>query len=329
MTEKQFELKVLKFIKDEKLLSAGDPIVVSVSGGPDSLCLLLLLAKWAKKEQWNLTVAYFDHGLREEAKEEARFVKNWAEKLELPFIQSKGDSLKKKKEGFSTEEAARTLRHSFLKKEAKKMNNAKIAMAHHINDQIETFFIGVLKGAGLGGLSGMAPCLYSVVRPLLCVTKQDILDYLKQKNISFKVDETNVEKIFLRNRVRLELIPFIKNHFPEWNIEKTLPKMMRVFKDEHDFLEKLSQTWKKEQFIMQKEGYVVGIEVFKKLPIALQRRMIKNTLETLGSMRNFSSSHIEETRKLFLNPAGNKKLMLPEGVQVKKFKKAVFFEETL
>lgn len=320
MTPKQFELKVLKFIKDNELFDSPDRLLVAVSGGPDSLCLLLLLAKWAKRWTWQIKVAYFDHGLRKAAKEEALFVKSWAKKLGFPFVSSKGNSSKKKKEGFSVEEAARNLRYEFLKKEAQKFNNSKMVVAHHINDQIETFFIQLLKGAGLGGLSGMKAKVNSLIRPLLGVTKKEILEYLDHKNIRFRQDETNLEKTFLRNHIRLKLIPFLKGHFSEWNIEKTLPKMMNVLKDEHEFLER---------FISKREGYEVEIERFKKLPPALQRRMIKNTLEKLGTMRNFSSSHVEESRKLFFNPASNKTLTLPEGVRVKKFKKAVFFSETL
>ncbi len=332
--QKQFELKVLKFISDQKLILPGDSVVVAVSGGPDSVCLLMLLSKWAKARNWNVKVAYFDHGLRAAAKKEAHFVERLAKEMGFPFVQGSADCKRlKENTKLSTEEIARKVRYSFLQKEAQQMDPrsylAKIAVAHHRDDQVETFFIALLKGSGLGGLSGMSASEGNMIRPLLAVTKEDIQQYLKSQKISFLTDETNASHLFLRNKVRLKLLPYLKKTFPEWNILKTLPRMVTVLKSEHEFLKRVAKEWERQFVGIHKNGYVIGTKDFLGLPMALQRRIIKNTLEKLSPQRNFTSSHVEENRKLFLNAVSQKTLVLPEGVRVKKVKNEVFFNKTI
>ncbi|MBI2645527.1 MAG: tRNA lysidine(34) synthetase TilS [Deltaproteobacteria bacterium] len=324
--QKQVELKVLKFIFDQKLISSGDSVLVAVSGGGDSVSLLVLLAKWAKVRNWTLKVAYFDHGLRRASKKEALFVERLARKLELPFVRGYANCKALKKiSKLSTEEIARKIRYEFLRKEAE----GKIALAHHMNDQVETFFVALLKGGGLGGLSGMKSQEGNLIRPLLSLSKEEILAYLKSQKISFLTDETNVSHPFLRNKVRHQLLPYIERVFPEWNLLKTLPRLMSVLKAEHELLGLLARHWE-EQFVSIKgAGYAIGTKEFLALPSALQRRIIKNTLEKLSSQRNFTSSHIEENRKLFSNPVSQKILMLPEGVRAKKLKNEVFFNKII
>ncbi len=348
--QKQVELKVLKFILDQRLITPGDSLLVAVSGGADSVCLLMLLAKWAKVRQWKLKVAYFDHGLRSAAKKEALFVERISKKLGLSFVRGYANcKVLKKISKCSTEEIARKARYEFLQKEAKHMDSpvkpgndsfrgddrgAKIALAHHMNDQVETFFVNLLKGSGLGGLSGMKPQEGNLIRPLLTLTKEEILAYLKSQKISFLTDETNRSHPFLRNKVRQCLLPYIERVFPEWNLLKTLPRLMAVLKAEHELLGLLAEQWER-QFVSpwglapQGAGYRIGTKEFLALPAGLQRRIIKNTLEKLSPQRNFTSSHVEENRKLFSNPTSQKILVLPEGVRAKKLKNEVFFNKII
>ena len=169
----------------------------------------------------------------------------------------------------------------------------------------------------------------NIIRPLLSVTKEEILAYLKSQKISFLTDETNVSHPFLRNKVRHSLLPYIERTFPEWNLLKTLPRLMAVLKAEHELLGLLAQHWEGQFVSIKGAGYVIGTKEFLALPSALQRRIIKNTLEKLSSQRNFTSSHIEENRKLFSNPVSQKILMLPEGVRAKKLKNEVFFNKIM
>jgi tRNA(Ile)-lysidine synthase len=348
--KKKFELKVRRFIRDEGLLTKDDRCVVAVSGGADSLCLLLLLSQWAKREGWDLKVAYFDHRLRESADHEKVFVQNWSQKLGFPFVSGEADcGTIQKEQKLSMEEAARQERYRFLKKEAEifgffvngvngvnrvnRQKTVKIATGHHLDDQVETFFVNLIKGSGLSGLSGMKPktaqkneCL---IRPLLAVTKQEILDYLQHQNIRYCVDETNDDcwnGHILRNRVRQRLIPFLKKEF-QWNLFKSLPRMMKVLASENQFLKAIEKEWGERHIHWQKKGASIRVCDFKNLDAALQRRVIKRVLDRFSPRRNYSSRHIEENRKLFFNTVSNKKIILPEGIVASRTKEEIRWQK--
>jgi len=323
----KFEIKVLKFLDDQKLFERGDALLLGISGGADSISLLSLMSKWAKVRGWKIKVAYFDHLLRKDSKRESAHIKKECQKLKVPFIEGRGDVKRlKESQKLSLEEAARKLRYDFLRKEAKKFKNAKIVVAHHLNDQVETFFVQLLKGAGLGGLSGMSPDQFNIVRPLLCVTKSEIEEYLKAKKIKFFLDKTNRSEKIVRNKVRRKLLPYLERQF-DFNLLKTIPKLMTILKEEHLYLEQLAQAWRRTYLRRTAEGVYIETGDFRQLPKALQRRVIKITLDQLSVQRNYSSLHVERNRELFYNPNSHKVLMLPDGVRVKKLKKSVFFSK--
>ncbi len=336
--KKKFELKVRRFIRDEGLLTKDDRCVVAVSGGADSLCLLLLLSQWAKREGWDLKVAYFHHHLRDSADAEKVFVRNWSEKLGFPFVSGEADcGTIQKEQKLSMEEAARGERYRFLKKEAEtfgsfmnRQRTVKIATGHHLDDQVETFFVNLIKGSGPSGLSGMKPkterkneCL---IRPLLTVTKQEILDYLQLQNIRYCLDETNDSHHILRNRVRHRLIPFLKKEF-QWNLFKSLPRMMGVLASENQFLKAIEKEWGERHIHWKKGGASIRVGDFKNLDVALQRRIIKMVLDRFSPRRNYSSQHIEENRKLFFNAVSNKKIILPEGIVASRTKEEIQWQK--
>lgn len=320
---KTFELKIRRFIREERLLSKNDRCVVAVSGGADSLCLLLLLSKWAKSEGWDLKVAYFHHHLRDSADDEKAFVKSWAERLGLDFVFGESDCKEMQQtEKLSLEEVARRERYRFLKEQAALFASAKIAVGHHLDDQVETFFVNLIKGGGLSGLSGMRPQNGALIRPLLSVTKLEILDYLELQNIRYCIDETNDFHHIVRNRVRHKLIPFLKKEF-QWNLCKSLPRMMKVFSAEDRFLKAIEKEWGGDHIHWERGGASVRVRDFLSLDEALQRRMIKVVLDRFSSQRNYSSQHIEENRKLFFNAGSHKKITLPEGIVASRVKEGV------
>lgn len=326
---KQIELKVLKFIEDEKLILPSSPVVIGVSGGSDSVCLLHLLYGWAKARSWRLTIAYFHHGLRKQADQDEKFVAALAQTLNLPFQLGRGNSLQRAKEsGDSIEEAARHLRYTFLKEVAQNVGDARIAIGHHLDDQLETFFVQLFKGAGLGGLSGMRTYQHPVIRPLLCLTKAEVLFYLKTQRLSFIEDESNHDQRFLRNQVRHDILPYLRNKI-EPNFFKSITRLMAILKEEHEYLKMLADDQSRQ--VIQHQGGAVRMEVlaFRKLPRVLQRRIIKNVLDALGPKRNYASFHIEQNRKLFEGNKTHKILMLPEGILAKREKKYVIFSKNI
>ena len=321
--KKSFELKIKRHISEEGIFTKGEHLLLAVSGGPDSLCMLILMNRWAKSERWKLKVAYFDHQLRDASRKEAAHVQQRCKMLHVACVEGRGDTQKfKQTKKLSLEESARLLRYQFLKKEARKFNHAKIVLAHHLNDQVETFFVSLLKGAGLGGLSGMKPLDGRLARPLLTVTKKEILRYLEIRNIHYCVDETNLNEMILRNKVRAKLLPFLEQQFA-WNIYKTLPRMMRVWKAEHETLESVVSYWFSERIEKKAYGYAMGVKTFLQSPVSVQRRIIKRIVDKLSTKRHYSSMHIERNRRLFMNPVSGKKVLLPEGIIAEKSKEEV------
>ncbi|MFZ5982376.1 MAG: tRNA lysidine(34) synthetase TilS [Patescibacteria group bacterium] len=212
------------FSHEHSLWKKGDRIVLGVSGGPDSMCLLDVFLKLQKKYDLELIVAHVNYNLRgNDSQKDEELVKNVATKNNLAiFVHTP-----KNKFVSNREEAWRKIRYDFFEKIRKENNFNLIAVAHNADDQVETFFLNLFRGAGIEGLSGMKPRNKTVIRPLLFASKKDILEYNRSNNIAFRIDRTNKENVFLRNRVRNILIPLIEKNFNP-NIKKTVQRTIGV-----------------------------------------------------------------------------------------------------
>ena len=200
---------VLSFVRQEELFRGGDRVLVAVSGGPDSVALLHLLAGWRQELGLELAVGHFDHGLRRESQEEAAWVAGLAERLKLPFHPGRG-AVKElaRTSRLSLQMAARKLRLGFLREVCVVHGYQKLALGHTADDQVELFFLRLLRGAGPGGLKGMWPATpEGAVRPLLAVGKAPLLAWLEEQGIPYRRDPSNLSRAYLRNRVRLDLLP--------------------------------------------------------------------------------------------------------------------------
>ncbi len=210
---KSTEQKVVKFILNKKLIDAGDSILVALSGGADSVFLLEFLLKY--KRRFNLDIAAFhlNHNLRgKEANIDEQFCKNLGVKKRIPFFSiSKNVKLFAKRNRMSLEEAGRELRYGELHRIAKKNNYTKIATAHNSDDNAETVLLNLIKGAGIKGLSGIPERREKIIRPVLILSKKEILDYLHNKKTNYRIDSSNVENDYQRNYLRNEIIPLIKD----------------------------------------------------------------------------------------------------------------------
>ena len=201
--------RILGFVRQEKLFRGGDRVLVAVSGGPDSVALLHLLAGWRQELGLELAVGHFDHGLRRESQEEADWVESLAAQLKLPMHPGRG-AVKElaRTSRLSLQMAARKLRLSFLREVCTLHGYQKLALGHTADDQVELFFLRLLRGAGPGGLKGMWPATpEGVVRPLLAVGKAPLLAWLEEQAIPYLRDPSNLSRAYLRNRVRLDLLP--------------------------------------------------------------------------------------------------------------------------
>jgi len=231
---------VLNTIKRYDMFESGDSVVVGVSGGPDSVCLLRILDDLSARLSIRLVVACLDHSTRDgESQRDADFVQRLADGMQLECHVNKVDVAALKPAGVSFEVAARDFRYEFLESVAKTTRSAKVAVGHTANDQAETVLMRLLSGTGLRGLAGIRPVRplgdVILVRPLIDVKRSEIMDYLKSHNVSFRIDETNFDPGYLRNKLRLELIPTLEKEYNR-NVVEALSRAASVLQEEESYL---------------------------------------------------------------------------------------------
>ena len=204
--------KVLDYIRKNGMVQRGDRIIAGVSGGPDSVCLLFLLDKYKETLGISLEVVHMEHGIRgKESLEDAAFVENFCRKLAIPCHTYHRDIPKLAREWkCSGEEAGRRARYEAFEEVRSKNGGTKIAVAHNRNDQAETVLFHLVRGSGLSGLSGIRPVRGNIIRPLLCLTREEIEDLLRKENLPFRTDATNLETDYARNRIRLNILPLLR-----------------------------------------------------------------------------------------------------------------------
>ena len=204
--------KVLDYIRKNGMVQRGDRIIAGVSGGPDSVCLLFLLDKYKETLGISLEVVHMEHGIRgKESLEDAAFVENFCRKLAIPCHTYHRDIPKLAREWkCSGEEAGRRARYEAFEEVRSKNGGTKIAVAHNRNDQAETVLFHLVRGSGLSGLSGIRPVRGNIIRPLLGLTREEIEDLLRKENLPFRTDATNLETDYARNRIRLNILPLLR-----------------------------------------------------------------------------------------------------------------------
>ena len=223
--------KINAWVTKHNLIQPNQTIIVGLSGGPDSVFLLHYLVARQKELKLNIIAAHLDHEWRNTSAQDAQFCKELAQKLQVPFISKKISELDCSfKPSGSKENDARKARRYFFQQVMQAYNADVIALAQHKDDQQETFFIRLLRGATLTGLTGMWPKRGIYIRPLLCVTKAEIVDWLKSNTIAYLTDPTNISLDYLRNRIRTQLLPTIKEIDPrfEVNFSKTIGRLQQT-----------------------------------------------------------------------------------------------------
>ena len=241
--------RVEDFIRKQELFGTGAQVLAAVSGGADSVCLLYLLAQM--REEWELEVraVHVNHGLRGgEADRDAAFTENFCRALSVPCrvrqVDVRGLAAS---QGLSEEEAARNLRYQALEEEVESWEKesgcpVRIAVAHHGDDNVETILHNLFRGSGLKGLGGIRPMRGRIVRPLLTVTRQEILDYLKEEGLEYCMDSTNGSGDYTRNRLRLQILPLIQSEVNERAAEHILQAAERMYQADV-YLEEQARRW--------------------------------------------------------------------------------------
>ncbi len=285
MGTRVLEEKVDRAIRRQKLIAPEESIVVAVSGGPDSVALLMCLEALQRQWSWKLSVAHVNHGLRgEESEGDMAFVEKLAGSLRIPFqgVRLHLDPHEKQFQKESRQEVVRNLRYQALQRMILNEQATKLALGHTQDDQAETVLMWMLRGSGSGGMGGIPPQRGDLVtRPFLDISRSEILSYLEERQIEYRMDSSNAQPLYLRNRIRQELIPRLQSFSP--GINKILSRQAQLIRDDHAYLDALAT----DHFqAMTETSYPGVIELNKRtllaLPIALARRMIRMGLQQLS-----------------------------------------------
>ena len=304
-------------IINNNLIQADDNIVIGVSGGPDSMALLYSLLELKKSLNFNIIVAHVNHGVRgEDALADQLFVEKKSKELNLPYYIKNVDMEGYAKEkGITSEEAGRELRYGFFRTILKEYGGGKIAVAHNKNDQAETLLLRIMRGTGLDGLKGMDFIAGDIVRPLLNISRDKIENYINVNNIETVLDKTNLLPIYSRNKVRLDLIPYIQNNFNP-NIVDTLWRLSRTTYIDGNFLDKLTE--EKYNIIVKFQNgnsVILNGTLFTKEDRSIQLRIIrKSILKLIKTLQGFSEQNITSVIDMFGASETGKMLNLPCGI---------------
>ena len=322
------EDKVLNTIKRYEQIKSGDTIVVGVSGGPDSICLLNVLKNLQNELKINIVVAHINHMIRKEADSETVFVQDFCEQRDIKCFVKKADVLQIAKEKkLGTEEVGRKIRYDFFEEVKNLVGGNKIATAHNANDNAETVLMNFLRGSGSTGLKGIEPIRDNkLIRPIIECTRQEIEQYCNEKGLNPKYDKTNQENIYTRNKIRNMLIPYIQENFNP-NIIETINRMSNLIATDEMYFKSIVKQSYKETFISRTEKEIIlDLKKFNVLEKVIKSRLIIYTInELLGTNNGIEKIHIEDVIKLCKNNIGNKYLTPNKNIKIMIKNKKIFF----
>jgi len=291
-------------------------VVLGISGGADSICLLFVLLSLQQQLGIHLHVVHVNHGLRPDAGEDAAYVETLCRENGIPFhlVEIQLEELARTW-GATCEEAGRIARYQAFEEACREWNCDKIAVAHNSNDRAETMLFHLFRGTGLKGMGGISPVRDNIVRPLLCLEREEIERYLGTRGIEYRRDSTNDTDDYTRNRIRHHILPYARRYISEGAIGN-MCRSGDIFAEEEAYLEE--QTNKAASECVTKEeakGYVVNTEVFCKQHAVIQKRLLLSLLKELApGHQDIGSVHIEEVLALFARE-GNREVHLPYGIR--------------
>jgi tRNA(Ile)-lysidine synthase len=309
--------KVTLAIKKYSMLSEEEKILVGLSGGPDSVCLLYILNNLKDMFSLDLHAVYIDHGLRpEETINEIEFCRKFCEKLSVPFITKVIDVKTYGKEhGLNKQDAARELRYKVFNEVLFDLKAHRIALGHTADDQLETFFMRFFRGSGPKGLSGIPPVRGNVIRPLIETERKDIEEFLDYQKSDYIIDSSNLKKDYLRNRLRLTFIPEIKKINP--HIAQTVLRTMDILREEEKYFDIIvTKTLMKlitRKTDSQIELFLSPIEVMDKVVL---RRVLRRAIDETKGLMGMEFIHIESIIDLIKLGRQGDRLYLPKGLRV-------------
>ena len=301
------------------MFSAGDSLLVGVSGGADSVCLILVMRELGFKP----ILAHLNHGWRgQESDEDALFVEDLAKKLGLEFFQRR--SQMESGQG-NLEASARTARHEFFQEIMERDGIPRLALGHTADDRVETFLHHLFRGSGTRGLVSMRPVSGNIVRPLIRSTRGEIEDYLKETNQPWREDRTNEDTRFVRNRIRHVVLPELTSAFNP-RLRESLSRTIDILEAEDDWLEGTVREWLESRASGEGGTLVIDFDDLGLKPIAFVRRVLMASLRRAGSsMQDIGFEHVENIRSLLESGKSGRVIELPGPITVERnFEQLVF-----
>ena len=320
--------KALSTIKKYNLIEKGDKIVLGLSGGPDSVCLLHILNRLREVLDIEVYAAHLNHQIRGlEAQQDALYVSQLCESLGVTFfVKSINVPQYCKDNKLSLEEGARKLRYEMFFEIKESLNANKIAIAHNMNDQAETVLMRMMRGTGLQGLKGIDYIRDGVIiRPILDIERSEIEAYCEEHKLNPRIDSTNLESIYTRNKIRLELIPYMKENFNS-NVTESIVRMSNSLKCDNEFIEEEALKQFRNISCINEGNLEIKIEKFKNLHKSLKSRIIRHGIKNdLGDTNFIDQKHIEEVIDLEGENKIDKRIVLPRGLFVYRQKGKLLF----
>ncbi|MFO7748938.1 MAG: tRNA lysidine(34) synthetase TilS [Desulfobacteraceae bacterium] len=313
------------------MIQNQDSILVGISGGPDSVALLLLLAEISQNHVITLAAAHVNHQLRgEEADRDEAFVKTLAEKLQIPFFSTRVDVNRiAGEEKRSIEETARKVRYTFFREICAGEGMSKLALGHTRDDNAELILMNLLRGSGATGLSGIPPVREGwIIRPFMELEKQALVDFLKTRNQAYVVDTSNHDPAFLRNRIRNSLIPLLQKEYNP-NIIDALNRMSRIITEENLWMENQTVHHFNRIITGQSQDRVtLSTELLNNLDPALARRVMRKAVKTVKKdLKRITALHIDDAAKLARSEIPGKSLDLPGRIRIFIEQKTICFKK--
>ena len=316
--------KILGTIKKYNMIQNGEKVVLAVSGGPDSICMLDILND-IKNDlsidlKFEIIVAHVNHMIREEAEDDERYVKKYCEEKQIEFY-SKSIDVKKiaNNNKIGLEEAGRKERYNFFDEVLNKTNAQKIAIAHNKNDNVETVLMHILRGSGINGLKGIEAKRGKYIRPLINCERNEIEEYCNEKNLQPKIDKTNFENEYTRNKIRNLLIPYIQKEFNP-NIIKTIDRLSDLVTQEENYMDNQVKKIYEEILVDEKlKDKIIELDLkkFNTQEKVIKSRLILYTITRLfGNSKGIEKIHIEDILKLCDNNIGNKYLTPNKNIKI-------------
>lgn len=300
--------KIQNTIFQHNLIQKNNKIVLAISGGPDSVCLFHIFLALQKKYALKLIIAHINYGLRgKDSQKDEDFVRRLAEKAGIELFVLKPVI----KAASNLENTLREIRYTFFEKIRKENNFDLIATGHNADDQVETFFLHLLRGAGMTGLSAMRHKNKKIIRPLLGTWRKEIQEYLGKNDFSYKTDKTNFESIFTRNKIRNKLIPLIEKEINP-NIKKTISEAIQSISDDYSFLDQFS----KEAY--QRNSHLSVKKILENHPAIQKRILLEAMREKTTTTDNVTSAILREITKILVSTKNKRQVVIFKGLKVER-----------